>query len=224
MLLDEPFSALDTGLRDEHAQGRGQAAERRRHHHDPGHPRSGRSAVLRRPGRGAARRAAGAGRLAARALSQPRDRGTAAFLGDAIVLPAELGDGWAECRLGRVACRRRRAARRGRDHAPTRAGAADAGEHRSLRMAEEPDACFGRVFWSRFRRCRLHGRRGAAGRPARPQPMRRCVFAAPASRSRRSARSCGSRYWAKRTFSTLRPLRFTLQRPVTASTRNFALA
>jgi iron(III) transport system ATP-binding protein len=34
---------------------------------------------------------------------RPRDRGTALFLGDAIVLPAELGDGWAECRLGRVA-------------------------------------------------------------------------------------------------------------------------
>ena len=28
---------------------------------------------------------------------------TAEFLGDAIVLPAELGDGWARCELGRVA-------------------------------------------------------------------------------------------------------------------------
>jgi len=35
--------------------------------------------------------------------SHPADRATATFLGDAILLPAELGDGWAQCALGRVA-------------------------------------------------------------------------------------------------------------------------
>jgi iron(III) transport system ATP-binding protein len=33
----------------------------------------------------------------------PRDAGAASFLGDAIILPAVLGGGWADCALGRVA-------------------------------------------------------------------------------------------------------------------------
>jgi iron(III) transport system ATP-binding protein len=39
---------------------------------------------------------------------QPRNRTIAEFLGEAIVLPASLADGWAQCALGRVAVDDRR--------------------------------------------------------------------------------------------------------------------
>jgi iron(III) transport system ATP-binding protein len=102
MLLDEPFSALDTGLREGVRRAVGKVL------HDAGittilvtHDQAealsfaDQVAVLR------------GGRLvqvgSPRALYlEPRDRETAVFLGDALILPAILQDGFAQCRLGRV--------------------------------------------------------------------------------------------------------------------------
>ena len=103
MLLDEPFSALDTGLR---------AATRKAiakllsdagittilvtHDQAEALSFSDQVAVLR------------AGRLVqvghpTDLYLHPQDAETASFLGDAIVLPAQLNAGWADCALGRLA-------------------------------------------------------------------------------------------------------------------------
>ncbi|MCG5240602.1 ABC transporter ATP-binding protein [Azospirillum doebereinerae] len=103
MLLDEPFSALDTGLREtmrkavaDLLRAAGVTTILVTHDQNEALSFADHVAVLRQ------------GRLAQAGTPQelyhrPCDRDTAAFLGDAIVLPAELGDGWAACGLGRVA-------------------------------------------------------------------------------------------------------------------------
>jgi iron(III) transport system ATP-binding protein len=103
MLLDEPFSALDTGLRDTTRKAvarllRGAGITTILVTHDQPEALSfaDQVAVMRE------------GRLlqvgAPRALYlAPRDRTIAEFLGEAIVMQAVLADGWAQCALGRVA-------------------------------------------------------------------------------------------------------------------------
>ena len=103
ILFDDPFSALDAGLRESMRKAvadllRSAGITSILVTHDQAEALSfaDQVAVLRE------------GRLAQvgspRALyASPDDRATAAFLGDAIVLPADLGDGWARCVLGRVA-------------------------------------------------------------------------------------------------------------------------
>lgn len=103
MLLDEPFSALDTGLR---AAMRKMVARLLEDAgvttilvtHDQGEALSfaDQLAVMRQ------------GRLVQSGnpmdLYQfPRDEQTALFLGDAVLMPARIGGGWAHCDLGRVA-------------------------------------------------------------------------------------------------------------------------
>ncbi len=102
MLLDEPFSALDTGLR---AATRKAVAQLLGAAgittilvtHDQAEALSfaDQVAVMR------------AGRFAqvgspVDLYRRPVDAATAAFLGEALVLPADLADGWADCALGRV--------------------------------------------------------------------------------------------------------------------------
>ncbi|MFM9899590.1 MAG: ABC transporter ATP-binding protein [Polaromonas sp.] len=103
MLLDEPFSALDTGLRASTrkavAQLLGAAGITTilvTHDQSEALSFADQVAVMR------------AGRLVqagppAEVYLQPRDAETASFLGESIVLPAQLGGGWADCALGRVA-------------------------------------------------------------------------------------------------------------------------
>lgn len=103
MLLDEPFSALDTGLR---AATRKAVAQLLQSAgittilvtHDQAEALSfaDQVAVMRD------------GRLAQVGLPRdlylrPVDPATANFLGEAVVLPAQLSAGWADCALGRIA-------------------------------------------------------------------------------------------------------------------------
>ena len=102
MLLDEPFSALDTGLRENMRkavarvlQNAGITAILVTHDQAEALSFADQVAVLRD------------GRLVQAGTPQalylnPRDRETATFLGDAILLKAELGDGFADCALGRI--------------------------------------------------------------------------------------------------------------------------
>lgn len=103
MLLDEPFSALDTGLR---ASTRKAVAQLLGAAgittilvtHDQAEALSfaDQVAVMR----------GGLLVQAGRPLDlylRPRDAAVAGFLGDSIVLPAQLADGWADCALGRIA-------------------------------------------------------------------------------------------------------------------------
>ncbi|NTS31453.1 ABC transporter ATP-binding protein [Phyllobacterium sp. BT25] len=102
MLLDEPFSALDTGLRE---AIRMSVAELLRAEkimailvtHDQAEALSfaDQVAILRE------------GKLLQSGpprdlYMKPSDPGIASFFGDAIILSAEIDDGWAECELGRV--------------------------------------------------------------------------------------------------------------------------
>jgi len=103
MLLDEPFSALDTGLRENMRkavsrvlQTAGITAILVTHDQTEALSFADQVAVLRD------------GRLVQAGTPQelylaPVDAGTATFLGDAILLPAEMADGFAVCALGRVA-------------------------------------------------------------------------------------------------------------------------
>jgi iron(III) transport system ATP-binding protein len=103
MLLDEPFSALDTGLR---ASTRKAVARLLSDAgittilvtHDQAEALSfaDQVAVMR----------GGLLVQAGRPLDlylRPRDAAVAGFLGDSIVLPAQLASGWADCALGRIA-------------------------------------------------------------------------------------------------------------------------
>jgi iron(III) transport system ATP-binding protein len=102
MLLDEPFSALDAGLREavrksvaRVLQQAGITAILVTHDQAEALSFADQVAVLRQ------------GRLAQvgapHALYwRPKDRDTALFLGDATMLDAELGDGFATCALGRI--------------------------------------------------------------------------------------------------------------------------
>ena len=102
MLLDEPFSALDTGLRDATRKSVARLLSAAgittilvTHDQPEALSFADQVAVMR------------AGRLpqvgAPRALYlRPRDRSIAEFLGEAVVMPAVLADGWAACALGRI--------------------------------------------------------------------------------------------------------------------------
>jgi iron(III) transport system ATP-binding protein len=108
MLLDEPFSALDTGLRDATRKAVAQVLNAAgittilvTHDQPEALSFADQVAVMHE------------GRLlqagTPRALYlQPRNRTIAEFLGEAIVMPASLADGWAQCALGRVAVDDRR--------------------------------------------------------------------------------------------------------------------
>jgi iron(III) transport system ATP-binding protein len=103
MLLDEPFSALDTGLRD--ATRKAVARLLREAgittilvtHDQPEALSFADQVAVMQEGR-----LPQVGRPRALYL-QPRDRTIAEFLGEAIVMPAELADGFAQCALGRIA-------------------------------------------------------------------------------------------------------------------------
>ena len=102
MLLDEPFSALDTGLRETMRkavvrvlQTAGITAILVTHDQTEALSFADQVAVLRE------------GRLVQAGSPQtlyqhPRDRETARFLGDAVLLPATVTNGFADCALGRV--------------------------------------------------------------------------------------------------------------------------
>ncbi|MDK4705048.1 ABC transporter ATP-binding protein [Rhizobium sp. CNPSo 4062] len=103
MLLDEPFSALDTGLRENMRKAvarvlqiAGITAVLVTHDQAEALSFADQVAVLREG------RLIQAGTPQALYLS-PRDRETALFLGDAIVLSAELDNGSAKCVLGQIA-------------------------------------------------------------------------------------------------------------------------
>ncbi|TCU36149.1 ABC transporter ATP-binding protein [Rhizobium azibense] len=103
MLLDEPFSALDTGLREHMRKAVArvlQAADITTIlvTHDQAEALSfaDQVAVLRE---GKLIQAGSPQSL----YLQPKDRETALFLGDAVMLPAIIRDGFADCALGRVA-------------------------------------------------------------------------------------------------------------------------
>ena len=103
MLLDEPFSALDTGLR---ASTRKAVAQLLGAAgittilvtHDQAEALSFADQVaVMRDGQ-----LVQAGRPI-ELYARPKDAATASFLGESIVLPAQLAGGWADCALGRVA-------------------------------------------------------------------------------------------------------------------------
>jgi iron(III) transport system ATP-binding protein len=103
MLLDEPFSALDTGLRENMRkavsrvlQNAGITAILVTHDQAEALSFADQVAVLRD------------GRLVQAGTPEmlylnPVDRETATFLGDAVLMQAQLGDGFADCALGRIA-------------------------------------------------------------------------------------------------------------------------
>jgi iron(III) transport system ATP-binding protein len=103
MLLDEPFSALDTGLRENMRkavarvlQAAGITTILVTHDQAEALSFADQVAVLRE------------GRLIQAGSPQslylhPQDRETALFLGDAVMLPAIIKNGFADCALGRVA-------------------------------------------------------------------------------------------------------------------------
>ena len=145
MLLDEPFSALDTGLRASTRKAVAQLLGRAgitsilvTHDQAEALSFADQVAVMR------------AGQLVqaghpSELYLRPRDVETASFLGESIVLPAQLAGGWADCALGRVAVND--AKRSGAAQIMLRPEQllvtevpADAG-----RAAGEPAACFGAV-------------------------------------------------------------------------------
>ncbi|MBY5350083.1 ABC transporter ATP-binding protein [Rhizobium leguminosarum] len=103
MLLDEPFSALDTGLRENMRKAVARVLQTAgittilvTHDQEEALTFADQVAVLRE------------GRLIQAGSPQslylhPRDRETALFLGDAVLLPAIIRNGLADCALGRVA-------------------------------------------------------------------------------------------------------------------------
>ncbi len=102
MLFDEPFSSLDAGLRDsmrkviaDVLQAAGMTSVLVTHDQVEALSFADRIAILQD------------GRLVQVGTPRdvyfhPKDPRTARFLGEAIVLPAMLGDGWVECGLGRI--------------------------------------------------------------------------------------------------------------------------
>jgi iron(III) transport system ATP-binding protein len=142
MLLDEPFSALDTGLRASTRKAVAQLLSAAgittilvTHDQAEALSFADQVAVMR------------GGQLvqAGRPLDvylRPRDAAVAGFLGDSIVLPAQLAGGWADCALGRVAVND--SARKGAAQIMLRP--------EQLQVAEVPaeaaahgDACYGAV-------------------------------------------------------------------------------
>ena len=103
MLLDEPFSALDTGLRAatrkavaQLLSGAGITTILVTHDQAEALSFADQVAVMRNG------RLAQVGRPRDLYL-RPADPATASFLGEAVVLPARLAGGWADCALGRIA-------------------------------------------------------------------------------------------------------------------------
>ncbi|QND52864.1 ABC transporter ATP-binding protein [Phyllobacterium sp. 628] len=103
MLLDEPFSALDTGLRENMRKAVAAVLKKTgittilvTHDQNEALSFADQVAVLRQ---GKLVQAGSPREL----YLKPVDPVTAAFLGDAIILPAELGDGWSQSAFGRVA-------------------------------------------------------------------------------------------------------------------------
>lgn len=103
MLLDEPFSALDTGLRAATRKAVAQLLSAAgittilvTHDQAEALSFADQVAVMR------AGQLVQAGRPSELYL-RPRDAETASFLGETIVLPAQLAGGWADCALGRLA-------------------------------------------------------------------------------------------------------------------------
>lgn len=146
MLLDEPFSALDSGLRvsmrkavSQVLSDAGVTAILVTHDQEEALSFGDQLAVLRQ------------GRLvqagAPKALYlRPVDEETAFFLGDALVLPASVEDGWARCPLGRV--------RVGEGESAGQARILLRPEQLHLSPAGQPansaDGCFGTVVGSDF--------------------------------------------------------------------------
>lgn len=103
MLLDEPFSALDTGLRASTRKAVAQLLDKAgittilvTHDQSEALSFADQVAVMR------------AGLLVQcgdplELYLRPRDEAIAGFLGESIVLPAQLDAGWADCALGRIA-------------------------------------------------------------------------------------------------------------------------
>jgi len=103
MLLDEPFSALDTGLRAATRKAVADVLSKAgvttilvTHDQEEALSFADQVAVMRD------------GRLIqvgdpVELYLRPRDEATAIFLGEAIILPAQLGGGFADCALGRIA-------------------------------------------------------------------------------------------------------------------------
>jgi iron(III) transport system ATP-binding protein len=142
MLLDEPFSALDTGLRASTRKAVAQLLSAAgittilvTHDQAEALSFADQVAVMR----------GGLLVQAGRPLDvylRPRDAAVAGFLGDTIVLPAQLAGGWADCALGRVAVND--SARKGAAQIMLRP--------EQLQVAEVPadvaahgDACYGAV-------------------------------------------------------------------------------
>ena len=102
MLLDEPFSALDAGLRAATRKATAQLLSQAgittilvTHDQAEALSFADQVAVMR------------GGRLIqaghpAELYWRPTDEATATFLGDAVILPAQVADGWATCALGRI--------------------------------------------------------------------------------------------------------------------------
>jgi iron(III) transport system ATP-binding protein len=102
MLLDEPFSALDTGLRAATRKAVAQVLMKAgvttilvTHDQEEALSFADQVAVMRDG------RLIQVGRPTELYL-RPRDEATATFLGEAIILPAIVGQGWADCVLGRI--------------------------------------------------------------------------------------------------------------------------
>ncbi|MBA8880439.1 ABC transporter ATP-binding protein [Phyllobacterium myrsinacearum] len=102
MLLDEPFSALDTGLRENMRKAVAAVLKQAgittilvTHDQAEALSFADQVAVMRQG------KLVQAGSPRTLYLN-PADRTTASFLGDAILLPAELGDGWIDCVFGRL--------------------------------------------------------------------------------------------------------------------------
>jgi iron(III) transport system ATP-binding protein len=103
MLLDEPFSALDTGLRAATRKAVAQVLSKAgvttilvTHDQEEALSFADQVAVMRDG------RLIQTGRPTDLYL-RPRDEATATFLGEAIILPATVNQGWADCALGRIA-------------------------------------------------------------------------------------------------------------------------
>jgi iron(III) transport system ATP-binding protein len=143
MLLDEPFSALDTGLRDATRKAVAQVLNAARittilvTHDQPEALSFADQVAVMHEGR-----LLQAGTPRALYL-QPRNRTIAEFLGEAIVLPASLADGWAQCALGRVAVDDRR--RHGAAQIMLRPEQVSLAKVSPEDLAKAPDAPFGEV-------------------------------------------------------------------------------
>ena len=148
MLLDEPFSALDTGLRASTRKAVAQLLSAAgittilvTHDQSEALSFADQVAVMR------------AGQLVqagppAELYLRPRDAQTASFLGESIVLPAQLAGGWADCALGRLAVNDRQ--RSGTAQIMLRPEQLLVSEVPAGMAGVDPAACFGAVLDTDF--------------------------------------------------------------------------